>query len=610
MEDVEAYRALRVAVTASLQDIEEAYLKQRAISEEALAAAVSAGERNDHEARLRKLELAYEIARGRVLDDTRDRHNTAALKRYKTEIIMGVAGVAGVIGIGLYLYLTNHPPAAPELLAETPSTPGEVHLSWRTSEKKPVKAFILTRKDVQQSAEKEIQIQDGKLRSYVDAEVEPNTQYEYRIVADNEIQKSPPSKTVQVQTPLTVPKQPLMGSAEPGAGDKEKSLHVKWVLLADASVVKTRLERSDDGGKEWKPLTTFDKGRDTGEHLDNNLTPDTEYTYRVVAVNAAGETASPLKQGRTYPEPPAGLKAQANPDFSVRLTWQSIIKPGSTMVIRTASAEHVLTPQETSKGEWVDTGLEPGSTRQYLFMIRNEEGVPSEARSVTVVIPPVPPSGVKVSEWKADSCTIEWDRALTGAKSFEVFRADDKGEYQSIGSVGAPEARYVDKTVKRGGTYSYKVAARNTGGLSELSAATEQVKAVLPKPQAPRLSVKPAGVPGAVQVSWALKPEDAGALQKLVIERATTAEGPFSPIKDVAAPVGEQGAMTDQKEILEETEYFYRAQAFAQDYDTPFTSALESVVIKKQVPARGPAKTRRRLPVKAPAGPAVLFGTN
>jgi fibronectin type 3 domain-containing protein len=614
MNEADAYRILRLPVTAGLEDIEHAYLKQRAISEDALGSTVDPSQRAELEARLRKLEFAYEIARGRVLEDTAVPGDTAAVRRHRREIIVGAAGLLGVVGIGAYLVLTSKGPAVPELKAEVIS-PTQVHVGWKCTEKSsPVKGFTLFRKSSGESQETPLPpITDKNQRTYEDQGLQPGTEYIYTIVAQGPSRDSERSKPVKVQTQVSAPKDPRIAIADPAETNRERALRIKWILPSDATITETKLERSDDAGTTWKALQSYKAKQDPGDYTDSNLAPDTEYQYRVVATNETGDTISNIKTGRTGPEAPTGLKVTILPDHALKLTWQGSFKPDSKLVLRTGTSERELSAEEVKRQEVLETGMEPGSSRQYVLVAKNANGFRSAPATVTAIVPPAAPLGLRIKAVGPDFCQVEWDRAITGAKTFELFRSENGQDYSSVQMIPASESQFIDKTVRRGAKYSYKLAAKNAGGLSDMSSATDVVSAVQSQPEPPRLVAKPGVVDGSVQLSWTLAAKDLAAIQKLVVERSNAADGEYKPIKEVAAPVAEQSGATDQHEIAPGTEYFYRIQVYAQDYDNPFTSALESVVVRKQEVKRAGSKRARTVvpaPPATPVGPNVLFGSS
>lgn len=554
-----------------------------------MAATEAPEERAQLEAKLRRLELAYEVARGGVMDVSRERDNAVARKRLRLEMTLGGLGIICIVGIGIYLYLTMTHPQALKVDA-TADERGKVVLSWKVDAKQPVNSFVVVRSIPNADSGSQVinEVKDPKARTYEDDSVDSGTQYNYEVYylypSGGEEMKRSDIATVSVTTPPPPPQERRIALVSPMQGNNEHGLTIKWILpqeSEEAQSAAVRLERSTNGEANWEPVATFEAGRDRGEFNDTSLPADAEYFYRTVATDSTGEQASQIKSGRTLPEAPSHFKAEATSDRAVKLSWANVIPDGYKVVLRDPTGERDLNPQEILHREIIDSNVEAAATRQYSLVIRNAEGKSSKPAITKIQMPPASPSGLHAVAWGPQSCEIQWDRALTGAKSFEIYRADGEGsEFRSIGNVVGTDSRFTDKTVRRGNKYTYKVAARNSGGLSDFSNPSETISMIMPRPEPPRINSRQGGTVGTVQIALQLTAKDLPGLKRVVVERATSADGPFSPIREFTAPIREQEVAGDQQ-LLPGKEYFYRALAYAEDYDTPFISALESVVVKK-----------------------------
>ena len=604
MNEAEAYRALRLAVTAGLEEIDSSYAAQRAAVETAIAEARSGEERSEHERKLVRLDQAHEVARARVLSEAASEGGRRK-KRIRLEVALGAIAVLAISGTGVYLIAGNRPPPAPQIMSAEAQAGGTAVVTWQIDDHRPIKSFTLFRRHGD-TEEVTFPIKDAKQRTFEDSGLEAGSTYEYEVSAANDLKQSARSKAMRVTTAEAPPRERHLALVQPVMGNGERSLRVKWVAQKDDGAA-VRLERSDNAGAQWRTVANFAASLDTGEYVDTALPPDGEYLYRTVAARGADETISSIEKAHTLPEAPTGLKAQAGPENSVRVTWTSTLKPDYKMLVRTASAERELSADEIQRREYIDTKVESGSSRQYALRIQTPEGQYSGFSQTTIIMPPNAPVGVRIAGWGPDQCEVQWERTLAGVKSFEVFRADGGAEYRSVAKVPGSEARFVDKSVKRGQSYAYKVAALNAGGSSELSAATEPISTVMPKPEAPRISARPGTAPASIQITWNLSAKDLGGIKKLVLERGNSGDGPFAPIKDVPAPLQEQGIVMDDQGLAEGTEYFYRAVAYVQDYDSPFTSPLESVVVKKQDVIRPATKTPKPVKARVTPRPSIIF---
>ncbi|MBI3857222.1 MAG: fibronectin type III domain-containing protein, partial [Planctomycetes bacterium] len=107
----------------------------------------------------------------------------------------------------------------------------------------------------------------------------PNTTYYFRVVAITGTMESDPSNVVVVTTP-DVPVQPVI-AARPST---PSSIGVSWSDLSNETGYV--VERSSDAGATWSVAATLPAGAISW--FDSGLAADTEYGYRLIAMNGFG----------------------------------------------------------------------------------------------------------------------------------------------------------------------------------------------------------------------------------------------------------------------------------------------------------------------------------
>jgi chitodextrinase len=118
---------------------------------------------------------------------------------------------------------------------------------------------------------------------------------------------------------------------------------------------------------------TYRNGSEVGSatstsYTDSGLSAKTSYTYAVIAVNPAGESAqssavtatSPDTRSGAIPAPPTGLTVSSTTTSSVTLTWNA--STGATLYDVYRSGTKVGSSASTS---YTDDGLSPGTTYTY-----------------------------------------------------------------------------------------------------------------------------------------------------------------------------------------------------------------------------------------------------
>ena len=139
---------------------------------------------------------------------------------------------------------------------------------------------------------------------YVDSGLAPATTYFYRVIGTTAAGDAPTSDVVSVTT--------LEGLADPPVvtvvAVSSSQIDLGWVDVATETGY--RIERSLDGATDW--ITVGSAGQDVTAYSDSNLASGMTYFYRVIATNAAGDSApsnvvdeTTTVDATTPPDPPS-----------------------------------------------------------------------------------------------------------------------------------------------------------------------------------------------------------------------------------------------------------------------------------------------------------------
>lgn len=172
-------------------------------------------------------------------------------------------------------------PTAPSALTATANDATQVDLSW-TDNSSNETSFVIERKTG--SGEfVEIATVAAGVESYGDTTVSPNTIYQYRVYATNAAGNSATAIATSVTTPDVSPTAPSDLAA---AVTDSSHIVLTW---SDNSNNETGfvVERLD--GSDYVPIATVDAGITT--YSDTGLPADTDFTYRVRALNEVGPSA-------------------------------------------------------------------------------------------------------------------------------------------------------------------------------------------------------------------------------------------------------------------------------------------------------------------------------
>ena len=225
----------------------------------------------------------------------------------------------------------------------------------------------------------------------------------------------------------------------------------------------------------------------THELLDQGLDDGVAYSYRVVAVDAAGNASDPggpasvTTPDQTAPTAPVELKAVSTSQ-SVALSWKAAtdnVGVDSYVVYRDGLP---LTSMSSSVTSFTDNALVGNSAHQYYvkaFDRADNEGPASNTvtRSFADTTAPTAPSGL-ARTLSGFTVRLTW-RASTdnvGVQSYTIYRGG-----VAVGT--STTLAYTDSTPPPGKTSTYTVRARDAAG--NLSAVSNSVTAAVPADTTP-----------------------------------------------------------------------------------------------------------------------------
>jgi hypothetical protein len=272
------------------------------------------------------------------------------------------------------------------------------------------------------------------LRSFTDPAYDPYTDYQYGVVAKNEVGYGLefPSLTVQsVSDPLIVVNPPAAPTNLAAVLAFGPQITLTWT---DHATNETGfvVERATNGGA-FAPIGTV--GANVVTYVDNTGQPATTYDYRVMAVNAAGNSPYSNVVQVVLPAAPAAptnltLTLLANPT-RVRLTWQDNATNETAFVIE-RSTDGVNFAQIFTLGPragtgivtWVDTTVQLGFTYTYRVAARNlfVKSAYSTSAPVAVALP-AQPSILTLTAVRqglnTERVTVTWT-PITGVTAYTV----------------------------------------------------------------------------------------------------------------------------------------------------------------------------------------------
>jgi fibronectin type 3 domain-containing protein len=173
------------------------------------------------------------------------------------------------------------PPSPPDAPSAASVSQTQVDLSW--SDVATETGYRLERSLDGETEWTTIGTTGQDVTDYSDVGLTPGTNYFYRVIASNEGGDSPASGVTSATTTTDPPSPPDDLTASSVSSDQ---IDLSWSDVA--SETSYRIERSLDGETEWTTIGNTD--RDVTTFSDRELSPGTNYFYRVFATNVGGDS--------------------------------------------------------------------------------------------------------------------------------------------------------------------------------------------------------------------------------------------------------------------------------------------------------------------------------
>lgn len=207
-------------------------------------------------------------------------------------------------------------PAAPSALTATVNSINQITLTW-TDNSNNETGFVVQRHAAGSSTWTVVATTAANVTTLPDNALQPGTSYYYRVLAVNAGGYSVESNTAS-NTTFTPP-------AAPGNLSltvlSSTSIKLAW---ADNSTNETgfRIERQAAGSNTWGLVATT--GSNATTFTDNGVQANTQYSYRIFAVNGASSAASNIATGSTLivlPNAPTNLALTVQSCNAIGLSW-------------------------------------------------------------------------------------------------------------------------------------------------------------------------------------------------------------------------------------------------------------------------------------------------
>jgi hypothetical protein len=275
------------------------------------------------------------------------------------------------------------------------------------------------------------------------------------------------------------------------------------------------LERQDGGSSTLSTIATLSYGTTT--YTDNNVIPNTRYTYRLTANSTPSYEVIVTTSGSTLnslPPQPNKLTASKIDSRSIVLNWSDNSTNETGFEIKrngpndfNLSKTFTLNSNTTS---YTDSDIQPNSAYQYGVRAFNDNGY-SEYTSVlqvnslvsSAIDAPSQPSllaGINITE---NSITLGWNDNASNETGFELLRTgpNDFSILKTI-TLGPNVTSYTDTDVLLNSAYQYWIRAFNANGYSEYTAVIQLSSLGPALPPAPSLLEGENFTDNSITIKW------------------------------------------------------------------------------------------------------------
>ncbi|CAF1142161.1 unnamed protein product [Rotaria sordida] len=333
-------------------------------------------------------------------------------------------------------------------------------------------------------------------------------EYDFRVMAENINGLSEPlvtEKPVLVKNPFTEPGQP--GTPECASRDRDH-IEIKWSPPRSdgGNPIKGYIiERREKGPKkkDWTDINRGDLHKGTN-FVDDNVTPNKEYEYRVTAVNEAGPGEPSDSSGGIVAKP-----EKEKPSFDLSALFGPLgkkeirVKAGEPLTIDLPiSGSPTPTVTWAKDGEPVqptrDTQLESddvhaklhkpsakrSDTGKYKVQLKNDSGEDECDIDVIVLDKPGTPEGpLEATETTKDSVSLQWkppkDNGGGDIRGYIIEKCPENSDkWEKVPGIFT-EPKGTVKDLETNKKYKFRVKAENAYGISE---PLETTSTILVKP--------------------------------------------------------------------------------------------------------------------------------
>ncbi|XP_075935405.1 protein tyrosine phosphatase receptor type Fa isoform X1 [Anarhichas minor] len=390
-------------------------------------------------------------------------------------------------------------PKSPTSLIVTETTATSVTLTWDSGNPEPVSYYVIQyHAKLSDNGFQEI---DGVATTrYSIGGLSPFSEYEFRVMAVNNVGRGPPSAVVDTRTSEQAPSSP--------------PLHIQARMLSSSTMLVQWEPPEEPNGQirgyrvyyssdHDAPLSAWQKHNTDDSQLTtiSGLTADITYSLRVLGFTSVGDgppsDVLQIKTQQGVPAQPSGFEAEAELDSRIMLSW---LWPVQDPIIgfellyweeNNPTNKHHATFDPA--GSYAVDGLKPDTIYMFSLAAKSEMGLgvftqPIEARTAQST-PSAPPQEVRLLSLSSTSIKVSWVAPPTDSRHGEIARyslayqalTGEDVERHQVSGIGADVTSYVLEDLQKWTEYLVWLRAHtDVGPGPESSAACSRTKEDVP----------------------------------------------------------------------------------------------------------------------------------
>nr|XP_046156351.1 receptor-type tyrosine-protein phosphatase F-like isoform X5 [Oncorhynchus gorbuscha] len=472
-------------------------------------------------------------------------------------------------------------PKPPTSLIVTETTATSVTLTWDSGNPEPVSYYVIQyRAKVSDNSFQEV---DGVATTrYSIGGLSPYSEYEFRVMALNNIGRGPPSSLVDTRTSEQAPSSPPL--AVQARMLSASTMLVQWEPPEEPNgqIRGYRVYYSSD---LRAPLSGWQKHNTDDSRLTtiSGLTTDITYSLRVLGFTSVGDgPPSDVLQVKTQqgvPAQPSSFNAEAELDTRIMLSWLWPVQDQITkyeLMYWEANSGNKLHVTFLPAGSYAVEGLKPDTLYMFSLAARSEMGLgvytqPIEARTAQST-PSAPPQEVHLLSLSSTSIKVSWVAPPAASRHGDIVRyslayqaaTGEDLERHKVSGIRADVSSYILEGLEKWTEYQVWVRAHTDVGPGPESP-TVRIRTKEDVPGAPPRKVEADVLNStALRVTWKppLQVKQHGQIRgyQVVYSRLENGEPRGQPsIMDVSLPEAQEAVITG---LLPETTYSVTVAAY------------------------------------------------